>query len=104
MRKIALLSASLGVMFAYMLPAMPAHAQFWVASNGSGTACIRATPCNSFQAAHDAAPAGAMVKCFDSFDAVSGGGNGNLVAIEGIPEFQMITGCGRRADTIVQRT
>jgi hypothetical protein len=79
MKQIALLSASLGVMFVYMSPAMPAHAQFWVASNGSGTACTRAAPCNSFQAAHDAAPAEAMVKCLDSFDAVSGGGNGNLV-------------------------
>jgi len=79
MKKFALLSASLSAALAYLLPTMPAKAQFWVASNGSGTTCTRALPCNSFQAAHDAAPAGAAIKCLDSFDAVSGAGNGNLV-------------------------
>jgi hypothetical protein len=68
MRKIALLSASLGAMLACMLPTMPAHAQFWVASFGSGTTCSRASPCATFQAAHNAATAGADIACVDAAD------------------------------------
>src|SRR2546423_15439728 len=68
MRKIALLSASLGAMLACMLPTMPAHAQFWVASFGSGTTCSRASPCATFQAAHNAATAGAGIACVDAVD------------------------------------
>jgi hypothetical protein len=79
MRKIALLSGGLGAMFACVGPTMPAHADFWVASNGSGTACTRASPCNSFQAAHNAAFDGAVIRCLDSFESVEGAGNGNLI-------------------------
>jgi hypothetical protein len=51
-----------------MLPTMPAHAQFWVASFGSGTTCSRTLPCLTFQVAHDHAAAGGVIKCVDSAD------------------------------------
>jgi hypothetical protein len=85
MRKIALLSAGVGAMLAAMLPAIPAHAQFWVASNGNdAAACQQNSPCASFQRAHDAAFPGAVIKCLDSLDTATGGKISNVIISKSI--------------------
>jgi hypothetical protein len=68
MRKIALPCASLAAMLTVALPSVSAQAQFYVASNGSGTACTLAAPCRTFQAAHDAAVSGREIKCLTAGD------------------------------------
>jgi hypothetical protein len=51
-----------------ILVALPAHAipRTFVSGTGGGSACTRAAPCATFQAAHDAADAGGEVNCLDA--------------------------------------
>jgi hypothetical protein len=68
MPKIALLSAGLAAMLVALLPAAPAQAlndTSFVSSTGGGTACTRAAPCSSFQAAHDATFDNSQINCLD---------------------------------------
>jgi hypothetical protein len=67
---IPLLCASLAAMLAGAL-SMPARAQFYVANNGTGTACTLAAPCRTLQAAYIAASASSFVpeiKCLTAGD------------------------------------
>src|SRR5882757_4534369 len=69
MRKFALLSTSLVVMFAALLATEPARALdsvTFVKSTGDGSVCTLAAPCRSFQAAHDVTSAGGEIHCLDS--------------------------------------
>src|SRR6266404_573250 len=70
MRKIVLLSA-VSAMLVAMLPGTPAQALYlrtWVSGTGSGTTCTRASPCQTFQTAHDAMDAGGEINCVDAGD------------------------------------
>src|SRR4051812_24463249 len=60
--------STLATMLALSLYAAPAQAadRTWGASNGGGTDCFRATPCASFQAAHDASNPGGEINCVDA--------------------------------------
>src|SRR5262245_45344904 len=68
MKRIALLSTSLGVVLAWMAGGLPAEAapQTWVSALGSGTTCTRSAPCFHFQVAHDATDPGGVIHCLDS--------------------------------------
>jgi hypothetical protein len=68
MRKIAFLYATFGAMLTVSLASVPARAQFYVASNGTGIACTIDAPCRTFQAAHNAAVAGREIKCLTAGD------------------------------------
>jgi hypothetical protein len=54
-------------LLAAALAISPAHAipRTFVASTGAGSACTRAAPCATFQAAHDATDAGGEINCLD---------------------------------------
>jgi hypothetical protein len=51
-----------------LLATLPAHAipRTFVSGTGGGSACTRAAPCATFQAAHDATDAGGEVNCLDA--------------------------------------
>jgi hypothetical protein len=69
MRKFALLSASLVVMFAALPAAEPARALdnvTFVKSTGGSSGCTLDAPCRSLQAAHDVTSAGGEIHCLDS--------------------------------------
>jgi hypothetical protein len=70
MKITSLTTAMLAAAFMLSLHAVPAQTQpfatAWVSSTGSGTLCTRAAPCATFRAAHDAAPAGGVIKCVDA--------------------------------------
>ena len=73
MKTIALSTTTmLGAMLALLLHAAPASAtsaKTWVASNGTNNAtCDRATPCDTFQHAHDATTAKGEINCVDAGD------------------------------------
>jgi hypothetical protein len=72
MRNIALpTTAILATILALLLPTAPAQAlstKTWVANGGSGSTCSRASPCGTFQAAHDATAAGGEINCVDAGD------------------------------------
>src|SRR5690242_4483750 len=57
-----------GVAAAFALVASSAHAipRTFVSGTGGGTACTRALPCASFQAAHDATDLGGEINCLDA--------------------------------------
>jgi hypothetical protein len=70
MRKFALFSASLAVMFAALLGAEPAQAQLnaisYVKSTGGGVTCTFAAPCGDFFHAQAATNDGGEIHCLDS--------------------------------------
>jgi hypothetical protein len=71
MTKTRQLFAGLAVALAAWLTAGSAYAQIahsWVSSGGSGTACTRAAPCGSLNAALSATAAGGVISVFDPFD------------------------------------
>jgi hypothetical protein len=68
---------SLALMLAtlFSLPITPAqalNARSWVASNGGGSACTRAAPCATFDAALSATNAGGEINCVDQADFANG--------------------------------
>src|SRR5689334_18173709 len=65
MSTIACLPAA--AMLALVALVAPAHAipTTFVSQTGGGTACTRAAPCASFQAAHDVTDAGGQIICVD---------------------------------------
>jgi hypothetical protein len=71
MRRIALLSVSLGAALISLLPGTPAQSQnsrSWVASYGGGTACTRSAPCAKFGDAVAATSVGGEINCVDGAD------------------------------------
>jgi hypothetical protein len=69
MRKSALLSTSLVVMFVFLLAAGPARALdnvTFVKSSGGGSVCTLADPCAGFQTAQAATAEGGDIHCLDS--------------------------------------
>ncbi len=66
MRTFAVPVSAIAALFLASVDILPAQAQLWVASFGSGTLCTRALPCAAFQVAYDAAPAGGEIRCVDS--------------------------------------
>jgi hypothetical protein len=68
MRNVAFAGAALGATLVLSLYAAPAQAipLTWVASNGTGSACTRAAPCATFQAAHDATDVRGEINCVDA--------------------------------------
>src|ERR1700674_493081 len=72
MRKITLLTATIGLTFAPVLLAAPAQAQLlhtWVAAGGDnslGNNCDRPTPCATFVRAFAGTAAGGEITCVDS--------------------------------------
>jgi hypothetical protein len=70
MRKFSLLSASLVVMFAALLAAAPARAEFahvtFVKSTGGGSVCTLAAPCQTFTDAQAVTAEGGEIHCLDS--------------------------------------
>ena len=57
-----------GAVIAIVVAATPAAAidHTWVATFGSGTACTRSAPCNTFVAAYNATAAGGLISVLDS--------------------------------------
>jgi hypothetical protein len=63
------LPSSIGILLALALQAAPAHAanaRSWVSANGSDlNPCTRASPCQTFQRAHDQTNAGGIINCLN---------------------------------------
>jgi hypothetical protein len=56
-------------LFVHAAPAQATSSKTWVASNGTNNAtCGRATPCDTFQHAHDATTAKGEINCVDAGD------------------------------------
>src|SRR5690349_3598944 len=70
MNTVALLSTGFATLASVVLAATSAQAipRTFVSGTGSGTACTRAAPCATFQAAHDATTTGGQVNCLDPGD------------------------------------
>jgi hypothetical protein len=71
------LPLSLALLLATLLalevaPAQAQNARSWVASNGSGSACTRSSPCATFAAAYTATNAGGEINCVDQGDFANG--------------------------------
>jgi len=83
MKKVAL-SGTLGLLLAICFHAVPAQAQLresWVSSTGTDASdCSRATPCGSFQGAHNKTNSGGSINCVDAGE-YGGIAPGNVVTI-----------------------